>query len=381
MKEKKKKLGRYGENPHQTAYEETDEAYQGPNVFTKPLHGKPLGLNNIEDANTALEILLDLPDKSAVVVMKHKNPCGLATGDNLAEAFTNAWRGDEVSAFGSIVGFSQQVNEEAVKLLSNKFVEVLIAPSYDKEALDWIKSKKTKRDLRVIATGSLDNPPEFIEEHTIRGGTLSQTQDNRLYLGNSIEDLLSKPQKITEPNSGIEYSVGTVTKREFDEDVQGLIEFSIIEGKHTKSNAIILAYEYEKGKYRVLGMGAGQPNRKDSGEKLALPKAQENLMRQYFREQGLDYPATMHKIIRNDSYRNNFLGTIEEYTKNILSSKNVVLFSDAFFPFRDGLDAVAELGVKYVVQPGGSKNDEEVIRAANQQGIAMIFTGIRHFRH
>jgi len=377
----KEKLGRYGENPHQTAYGETDEIYQGPNVFTEPLHGKPLGSNNIEDANTALEVLLDLHDRPAVVIMKHKNPCGLATGDNLAEASTNAWFGDEVSAYGSVVGYSQQVNEDAVRLLSNKFVEVLIAPSYDKEALDWIKSKKTKRDLRVIATGPLENAPEFIEEHKIRGGTLSQTQDNRLYLGDSIEDLLSKPQKMTEPNSGLEYHVGTVTERGFDEDMQGLIEFSIIEGKHTKSNAIILAYEYEKGKYRVLGMGAGQPNRKDSGEKLALPKAQENLMRQYFREQGLDYPATMDKIIRNSQYRDNLLETIEEYRKNILSSKNVVLFSDAFFPFRDGLDAVAELGVKYVVQPGGSKQDEEVIRAANQHDVAMIFTGIRHFRH
>lgn len=376
-----KKQLRYGENPHQRAWEETDETYQGPNILTKPLHGKPLGSNNIEDANTALEILLDLHDRPAVVVVKHKNPCGLATGDNLAEASTNAWFGDEVSAYGSVVGYSQQVNEEAVKLLSNKFVEVLVAPSYDKEALDWIKSKKTKRDLRVIATGSLDNPPEFIEEHKIRGGTLSQTQDNRLYLGDSIEDLLFRSQKITEPNSGIEYNVGNVTERRFDEGMQGLTEFSIIEGKHTKSNAIILAYEYEKGKYRVLGMGAGQPNRKDSGEKLALPKAQENLMRQYFREQGLDYPATMDKIIRSSSYGNNLLGIIEKYRKSILSSKNVVLFSDAFFPFRDGLDAVAELGVKYVVQPGGSKHDEEVIEAANQHNVAMIFTGIRHFRH
>lgn len=376
----KEKLGRYGENPHQTAWKEIDETYQGPSVL-EPLHGKPLGYNNLQDANTALDILLDLHDRSAVVVMKHKNPCGLATGDNLAEAFTNAWFGDEVSAFGSIVGYSQQVNEDAVKLLSNKFVEVLIAPSYDKEALDWIRSRRTKKDLRVIATGPLENAPEFIEEHKIRGGTLSQTPDNRLYLCDSIEGLLSKPQEITEPNSGIEYRVGAVTKREFDEDMQGLIEFSIIEGKHTKSNAIILAYEYEKGKYRVLGMGAGQSNRKDSGEKLSLPKAQENLMRQYFREQGLDYPATMDKIIRNSPYRNNLLGIIEEYTKNILSSNKVVLFSDAFFPFRDGLDAAAELGVKYVVQPGGSKQDEEVIRAANQHDVAMIFTGIRHFRH
>jgi len=376
----KEQLGRYGENPHQTAWKETDKTYQGPNVFTEALHGKPLGYNNLQDANAALEVLLDLHDRPSSVVMKHKNPCGLATGDNLAEAFTNAWFGDEVSAFGSIVGYSQQVNEDAVKLLLGKFVEVLVAPSYTKEALAWIKSKKTKKDLGVIATEPFENVPEFVEEHKIRGGVLSQTLDNRLYLCDSIKGLLST-QKITEPNSYLEYCVGTVTKRKFAEDMKGLIEFAIIAGKHTKSNAITLSYEYEQGKYRVLGMGAGQPNRKDSGEKLALPKAQENLMRQYFRERGLDYIITMDKMIRNDQYNSNILKAVKEYTRNILSSKNVVLFSDAFFPFRDGLDAAAELGIKYIVQPGGSKQDEEVIRAANQQDVAMIFTGIRHFRH
>ena len=377
----KEQLGRYGENPHQTAWKEIDKTYQGPNVFTDALHGKSLGYNNLQDANAALEVLLDLQERPSSVVMKHKNPCGLATGSNLAEAFTNTWFGDEISAFGSIVGYSQQVDENAVKLLSNKFVEVLVAPSYTKGALDWIESKKTKKDLRVIATGPLENVPEFVEENKIRGGVLSQTLDNRLYLCDSIKGLLSNPQKITEPNSGLEYNVGNVTKRKFGGGMQELIEFSIIAGKHTKSNAIILAYEYEPGKCRVLGMGAGQPNRKDSGEKLALPKAQENLMRQYFREQGLNYQMVMDKMIRNDEYRSNMLKTVKEYTKNILSSKKVVLFSDAFFPFRDGLDAVAELGVKYIVQPGGSRQDEEVIRAANQQDVAMIFTGIRHFRH
>jgi len=374
-------LGRYGENPHQIAWEKIDESYEGPNVLTAPLHGKPLGYNNLLDANTALEVILDLRDRPAAVVMKHKNPCGLATGDDLGEAFTNAWFGDEVSAFGSIVGYSQEVDENVVKLLSNKFVEVLVAPSYKEDSLEWIKVRKSKKDLRVIATGPLEDAPEFIEKHEIRGGRLSQTQDNRLYLCDCVEKLLQKPQKITEPNSGLEYQVGVVTEKTFVKSMERLIEFAIIAGKHTKSNAIILAYEYEDGKCRVLGMGAGQPNRKDSGEKLALTKAQENLMRQYFREQELDFVTTMDKMARDSQYRNRLLESINRYTQNILASNKVVLFSDAFFPFRDGLVAAAELGVKYIIQPGGSKGDNSVIKAANEYGVSMVFTGIRHFRH
>ena len=233
----------------------------------------------------------------------------------------------------------------------------------------------------MIATGSLQNTCDFTEKHKIRGGTLSQTQDNKIFLCDNFQKLLITARKITEKNSGIEYLVGAVTEKRFKDGMEGLIDFSIIAGKHTHSNAIILAYEYEKGKYRVLGMGAGQPNRKDSGEKLSLPKAQENLMRQYFKEKGLDYPMVMDKIIRNGEYGINMIERIKKYTNDLISSDKVVLYSDAFFPFRDGLDAAAELGVKYIVQPGGSKNDEEVIKAANEHDVAMIFTGIRHFKH
>ena len=374
-------LGRYGENPHQIAWKQVDESYKGPNVLTEPLHGKPLGYNNLQDANAALEVILNLHNISAVVVMKHKNPCGLATGDNLRETFENAWLGDEISAFGSIVGYSQEVDEDTIKLLSRKFVEVLVAPSYSQDAVKWIKKTKSTGDLRVIATGPLENPPEFVEEHKIRGGTISQTLDNRLYLCDNFEDLLKSPVALIEQNSGIEYKVGNVTREPFVIGMEGLVRFAIIAGKHTKSNAIILAYEYEIGKYRVLSMGAGQPNRKDSGEKLALTKAQENLMRQYFREQELDYPMTMDRMIRNREYNDELTGRIREYAKRILSSNRVVLFSDAFFPFKDGLVAAAELGIKYIVQPGGSKGDDDVIKAADEYGVSMVFTGIRHFRH
>ena len=373
-------LGRYAENPHQMGWMEKDFSYKGPTVLNEPLHGSPLGYNNILDANAALEVLLDFKGGPGVVVIKHKNPCGLATGETLKQAFENAWLGDEVSAFGSIVGYSQKVTEDVVKLLMGKFVEVLVAPSYDKAALEWIQSKKAKKNLRVIQTGQLDNPG-FIEAHEIRGGRISQEQDDTLYLCDTIDGLFGDPVELKEPNSGIEYRVGTVSDRKFEIGMQGLVEFSIMAGKHTKSNAIISAYEYEEGQYRVLGMGAGQPNRLDSAQKLSLPKARENLMRQYFREKGLNYEMTMDKMIQDGTYREDLIGEVNSYIASVLSSEKVVAFSDAFFPKRDGLDAIARMGVKYVICPGGSKADEEVIQATNEHGIAMVFTGIRHFRH
>ncbi len=378
---KKIQLGRYGENPHQTAWKEVDESYNGPNVLTKILHGKPLGYNNLLDANTALEVMLDFPREPAAVVVKHQNPCGLATGYDLKEAFKNAWFGDEVSAFGSVVGYSQKVGQDVVKLLTNKFVEVLVAPDYDESALTWIKRKKSKKNLRIIATGNLENPPNVIEKHYIRGGIISQTQNNKICLGDKIDDILTKPKLRIEPKTKIKYKIGCVTKKKIKDNMENLVRFAIIAGKHVKSNAIILAYEYETEKYRLLGIGAGQPNRKDSVEKLVIPKAKENLMRQYFREQSLDYVITMDKIIHDKEYGNKISKEIESYTKNILSSEKVVLFSDAFFPFRDGLVAAAQSGIRYIVQPGGSTMDESIIKTANEYGLAMSFTGIRHFRH
>ena len=161
----------------------------------------------------------------------------------------------------------------------------------------------------------------------------------------------------------------------------GLVEFSIIAGKHVKSNAIIITYEYAKGQYRILGMGAGQPNRLDSVQKLSVLKAKENLMRQYFREQEFDYPMLMDRSIKDKSFYKKLKSDIEDYSRAILSSDKVVLFSDAFFPKRDGLCAAADTGIKYIVSPGGSKGDKSVVNAANENGVSMIFTGIRHFKH
>ena len=370
---------RYGENPHQKAWSVRDDSYSGPTVLNDPLNGKPISYNNLRDANSALEIMLDFHDRPSCVVVMHSEPCGLATGESLSEAFINAWYGDEVSAFGSIVGYSQKVDLVTAKLLSKRFVEVLVAPEYDEDALAWIC--KRKKDLRVIATGSLADAPEFTEQVNIRGGSLSQSQDNRLYLCDTVGQLLAEKMRSTEPNSGITYDVGPVTARRFDPSMAGLVEFSILAGKHTKSNAIVLVYEYEEGKYRMLGMGAAQPNRKDSCEKLAATKAKENLTRQFFREKGLGYDSAMLKMVADERFRKDIFDDIDLYASKILSSNSVVLFSDAFFPFRDTVDIAAELGIEYIVQPGGSKRDSEVIDAANEHGIAMIFTGIRKFKH
>ena len=378
----KEQLGRYGENPHQKSWKEEDEAFKGPSVLAPALHGKPLGYNNLIDAASALEIMIDLQEVPAVAVLKHTNPCGLATGDSLAEAFVNAWYGDEVSAFGSIVGFTKEVDLETAKLLSGKFVEVLVAPAYSPEALEWIKRQKSKEDLRVIATGPIEGAPDFVETREIRGGVLSQTRDNRLYLCDSVKALLDEPQEITEPNSVLTYKVGTVTEQKFGEFREGLVEFGIVAAKHTKSNAIVIVYEYEFQKYRLLGMGAGQPNRLDSVRKLALPKAKENLMRQYFREHGLDYPMTMDRMSHDPEYNSALVDGMRKYERWIMSEQaTVLLVSDAFFPKRDAVDAAAEGGIRSIVQPGGSKADQEVIKAANEHSIAMIFTGIRHFKH
>ncbi|MFH1307663.1 MAG: IMP cyclohydrolase [archaeon] len=381
------KLGRYGENPHQVASGGKQRGYKGPTVMNPPLHGKPLGYNNLKDANAALETILEFQDKPAVVVVKHKNPCGLATGENLAEAFENAWYGDQISSFGSVVGYSKIVDEETVQLLKNKFVEVIIAPGYTNGALDWIKSQNSKKDLRVIdimgEKGDIELPKikDYNELNTVIGGMLKQTANQKLFLTN-LEALLGRPVKYTELNSGNEYIVGTVTQEKFDENQLGLIEFASIAGKHTHSNAIVLAYEYAGDKYRVLGMGAGQPNRMDSAKKLALPKGRENLMRQYFRIKGLDFAQMMDTMINTWPIQNlETSAPIGEYIDKILGSARVVLYSDAMFPKRDGLDAAVDMGVKYVIQPGGSKADDEIIKAANESEIAMIFTGMRHFKH
>jgi len=393
----REQLGKYGENPHQTAWLVRDEGYEGPTVINQQLHGKPLGKNNLDDANAALEVLLDFADRDpTVVVIKHQNPCGLATGKTLREAFFNAWKGDEVSAFGSIVGFNRPVDAATAQSLEGKFVEVAVAPVWEDAALDWIRANPKKEGMRVIPTGPLTSTPyEF--QRSVRGGMIIQTSDNLLCLQperkpgdpklvHEYDPLFKVPTTVKGPD-GKDYTVGTVTKGQFPDSPEneqrmgGLIEFGLIASKHVKSNEIVIAYEYREGHYRLLGIGAGQPNRLDSVRKLAVPKARENLMRHYFREQGLDYAMTMDRIIHDPHYATTMQANLAAYEADILRSRKVVLISGAFFPQRDGLDAVGEAGIKYVIQPGGSKKDSDVIKAADDHGIAMAFTGVRHFKH
>ncbi len=320
--------------------------------------------------------------RDAAVVIKHQTPCGLAEGNTLKEAFERAWFGDEISAYGSVVGFSRPVDELSIKALSGKYVEAVIASEFSEGAIKWIQGLKSKKDLRVIATGVLSDAPEFTEVKHIRGGVLTKTQSSKLYLCDNVGDLVKPAVSIVEPNSENVYQVGLVTQHEFAVDRTSLIEFGIKAGKHTKSNAIVIAYQDgQKGEYRVLGAGTGQPNRVDSVWKLAQAKAKENLMRQMFREQGRDYAMEMDRMMQDSGYNTKMVAQVNGYVRDILGSNKVILYSDAFFPKQDTLHAVADAGIKTVITPGGSKYDDDVINAANAREINMIFTGIRKFKH
>jgi len=312
---------RYGENWHQEAafYKKCTE--ESSLSAAEILHGKEMSYNNYIDADAALEAVKEFRDTAAVAIVKHTNPCGLATGSNLLEAFEKAWSGDTISAFGSVIAVTRTIDSRSAEFLNGKFVEALIAPGFSDEALGFLKNKS--KDIRLIKVPELSDSTEKYSYRSIVGGMLEQSRDMETY----------KEWK-------------TVTKKEFDKT--DLAEFAYKACKHVKSNAIIIAYEYELGKFMVLGMGAGQPNRIDSLKKLAIPKAKENL---------------------------ELMGLPEE------TLKYCVLASDAFFPFDDTVREAAKHNITQIIQPGGSKKDDEVIAACDELGISMIFTEMRHFRH
>ncbi len=333
---------RYGENWHQTATFFRDELLDFPNLGTmKKIAGKNLSYNNYVDIHGAIQPVRELVRlskenrKVVVSVIKHTNPCGLATGDTVAEALDQAWRGDQISAFGSIIGCSVEFDGEAARYLRGKMVEVIVAPSITGEAVE-ILTKKSKDlillELDITAIPRLWKPVL----RPVLGGMLQQDPD---------EELFDKWE--------------CVTKILFPEDKKDLALFAMIACKNTKSNAILLAREYRSGASHVLGMGAGQPNRVDSLRKLAVTKAHENL-RILYDELGEKVP-------------------VEKWITEKMGE--VVLASDAFFPFDDTVREAASAGIKYIVQPGGSKNDEASIQACNELGLSMIFTGMRHFLH
>ncbi|HEY5653938.1 MAG TPA: bifunctional phosphoribosylaminoimidazolecarboxamide formyltransferase/IMP cyclohydrolase [Pontiella sp.] len=321
---------RYGENAHQKAWLYKDTSSRESTIaLAKVLHGKEMSYNNYVDGDGALEAVKDLSGKPGVSVIKHTNPCGYATGETLAEAFEAAWAGDPISAFGSVIAVTQKIDMDTAKCLDGRFIEAIIAPGYDEDALDHLVKKKNLRILKLNEPMGKALPQRMVKQ--INGGLLVQDVDTEI-----IE------------------SWNVPTKAPFDDSKKELALFGIAAAKHTKSNAIVLVQEYKPGQFRVLGMGAGQPNRVDALRKLSVTKAVENL-------------KTENPEIS------------EEEIQEVIGE--CVFVSEAFFPFADSIDAANEMGAKYIVQPGGSIRDDEVIDACNKYGIAMAMTNMRHFKH
>jgi phosphoribosylaminoimidazolecarboxamide formyltransferase/IMP cyclohydrolase len=301
---------RYGENPHQDAvfYREKN-APPSSIASAKQLHGKELSYNNIMDSDAAWQMAcgFDLP---TAVIMKHSNPCGAATSDgSLKDAYVKAMATDPVSAFGGIVSFNRPVDKDVAEELAKTFVEVIIAPGFDKDALDRLTTKKNVRLLEIPAPSG--TRLEDLDFRRVAGGLLVQERDP------GRDDIMK---------------ADVVTKRAPTQEEYQALDFAWRVVKNVKSNAIVFAT-----KDQLVGVGAGQMSRVDS---VHIAKMKANL-----------------------------------------PTQGTVLASDAFFPFRDGVDMAAEAGVTAIVQPGGSIRDEEAIQAADEHGIAMIFTGRRHFRH
>jgi phosphoribosylaminoimidazolecarboxamide formyltransferase/IMP cyclohydrolase len=312
---------RYGENPHQRAAFYRD-LYPAPGslVTARQLQGKELSYNNIADADAAWECVKSF-DTPACVIVKHANPCGVALGQDAADAYARAFRTDPTSAFGGIIAFNRVVDGDAARAVSKQFVEVLLAPAYTDEAKQVLSAKANARVLEIsLNEVRTDGETDWARGHNaqdvkrVGSGLLVQSADN---LGMSLAQL--KP----------------VTKKQPSERQLADLLFAWRVAKYVKSNAIVFC-----GEGATLGVGAGQMSRIDSA-RIASIKAE---------NAGLTLAGS-------------------------------VVASDAFFPFRDGLDVVADAGAVAVIQPGGSVRDEEVIAAADERGIAMVFTGVRHFRH
>lgn len=316
---------RYGENPHQSAtfykFDNTESKTTLANA--EVLQGKAISYNNLLDADAAWKSASDafhavthLENKVAVSVIKHLNPCGLAVSGNILQSLELAWAGDPISAFGSIICFTETVTAEVASWFGKKFVEIVIAPEFTPEALEIFSKKK---NLRLLVTPvKADTTGEKLYR-SISGGMLVQDEDE-----------------------GMDTEFKNVTKIHFDGNKLNLAKFGITACKHLKSNAIALVTENPDGSFWLTGAGMGQPNRLDSLRQLTIPRF--NL-------------------------------------KEGIKIEESVLISDAFFPFRDSIEAAKEYGIKYIVEPGGSIRDDEVIEACNEFGMAMLFTGRRHFKH
>jgi phosphoribosylaminoimidazolecarboxamide formyltransferase / IMP cyclohydrolase len=312
MQFEKKQDMRYGENSHQAAAFYVESQPEEASVSTaRQLQGKALSYNNIADTDAALECVKEFSEPACVIV-KHANPCGVALGKDILEAYNRAYQTDPTSAFGGIIAFNQELDAATAQaIVDRQFVEVIIAPSVSAEAVEIVAAKK---NLRLLECGQWSTKTTGFEVKRVNGGLLVQDRDQGMV---SLSDLkvVSKRQPTTE---------------EFKDAL-----FCWKVAKYVKSNAIV----YAKGDM-TIGVGAGQMSRVYSAKIAGIKAADENL--------------------------------------EVAGS---VMASDAFFPFRDGIDAAAEAGIKCVIQPGGSMRDDEVIAAADEHGMAMIFTNMRHFRH
>ena len=310
---------RYGENPHQRA-----AFYAGgparPGVATaRQVQGKPLSYNNVNDTDGAFELVAEFRNRPAVAIIKHANPCGVAQGATLAEAYRLALRCDPVSAFGGIVALNGRLDAEAATAIVGIFTEVIVAPDADEAALAIVAAKP---NLRLLLTGGLpDKRAAGLGVRPVAGGFLVQDRDSA-----AVEDL----------------DLTVVTRRAPSEAELADLRFAFAVAKHVKSNAIV----YARGGATV-GIGAGQMSRVDAS-RMAAWKARE-------------------------------ASIVEGLTDSLAVGSAVA--SDAFFPFADGLLAAAEAGATAVIQPGGSIRDDLVIKAADEAGLAMVLTGTRHFRH
>jgi phosphoribosylaminoimidazolecarboxamide formyltransferase / IMP cyclohydrolase len=312
---------RYGENPHQEAAFYANGEKRFGVATAVQLQGKELSYNNLNDTDAAIELVSEFSpnDKPAIAIIKHANPCGVAIGDTLLMAYQNALACDPISAFGGIVACNTILDEETAKAICEIFTEVVIAPEVTEEAKAIFA---TKKNLRLLVSGGLPDPStNGVNYRNIAGGFLVQSRDNAPILREKLQ---------------------VVTKRAPSEkELEDLI-FAFKVAKHVKSNAIVYVKDNA-----TAGIGAGQMNRKDSAYIAAKRAIDAQAIAKW------DEPKT----------------------------KGSCVASDAFFPFADGLLEAIEAGATAVIQPGGSMRDAEVIKAADEHGIAMVFTGQRHFRH
>jgi phosphoribosylaminoimidazolecarboxamide formyltransferase / IMP cyclohydrolase len=312
---------RYGENPHQSAaFYRTSEPRPGV-ATARQVQGKKLSYNNINDTDAAYECVAEFDPRrtAACVIVKHANPCGVAEGASLLDAYRKALACDPVSAFGGIVAVNRKLDAEAAHAITDIFTEVIIAPEASEEAVAIVGAKK---NLRLLVAGDLPDPRAGgMLVKSVAGGLLVQSRDNAV-----VDDMALK----------------VVTKRAPTNAELTDLAFAFRVAKHVKSNTIVYAKDLA-----TVGIGAGQMSRIDSA-RIAARKSEDAA-----RTAGLPVPLT----------------------------KGSVVASDAFFPFADGLLVAIEAGATAVIQPGGSVRDDEVIKAADDHGIAMVFTGTRHFRH